>query len=1066
MTLKTQRQGLCLSWNKKWCSLFVFWLITLSICSAQSISELEYFFGADPGFGNGTMISANTNSGNLTQSLSLPLTGLEEGFQQLTIRVLDDQNQWSLYQRIAFYISEEPGSQDPAANIAGAEYWFDTDPGLGNANSLTISGTPSETTENFAIPLGSLDVGFHSIGIRTQNTDGIWSLYDNRIFYIFEETSNDPISNIAGAEYWFDTDPGFGSGTPLTISGSPQQATESYVIPLGSLEPGFHNLGIRVQNLDGTWSLYDKRVFYILDTEEFNVAPITEMEFLYDAELGFGTGETVPVTATGNPNEYLVEIPTDMVTCDLHDLWVSLKNEDGGYSLYNILVDVDVFDNANPTIVVFDDITVELDSNGLGAITIDDVNNGTFDDCELASVVMSPETANYDCDDLGIQTVTVTATDAEDKVSTLEVDINIVDNIDPVAIAQNIIVQLDSNGEATITANQLENGSTDNCSIASRSVNITSFNCDDLGDNTVNFTVTDTFGNTNTVQAVVTVQDTENPTAIAQNITLQLDANGLANIVASDINQSTDNCSIVSSNINISLFNCADLGENTVTLTVEDQSGNTANTTAVVTVVDEIDPVAVVQNITVQLDSNGEVSITKDDVENGSTDNCSIVNSSIDISSFTCDDLGDNDVILTVTDTSGNIGTATAVVTVEDNIDPIVQAQNITAALGNDGTITIDPFDLDNGSSDNCTLDLELDIATFDCDDLGNNTVTLTAIDQSGNSVSTSATVTIVDTSDPVAAVSNITVQLNQNGEATISINDIENGSSDNCAITGSSIDVSSFTCDDLGENDVILTVTDQSGNSDTATAIVTVIDNVDPELVTQNITVQLDNTGSITVDPFDLDNGSSDNCLLDLELNLSTFTCDDLGDNTVSITAVDDSGNAVSANAIITVVDVINPTAIGQDITVDLAGQPSITISASDVNNGSNDNCTFNLSIDQDTFTNPGDYPVVLTVTDSSGNSDSTTVTVTVTDSTLGIEELEINSISLRLYPNPVNSILNYITNATIDQISIFDISGKRVMQVTNPSDKIDVSQFGAGMYFIKFESGNANVIKRFIKN
>ena len=46
---------------------FTMWLVVLSMATAQSISELEYFFGADPGFGNGTMISANSNTGDLTQ---------------------------------------------------------------------------------------------------------------------------------------------------------------------------------------------------------------------------------------------------------------------------------------------------------------------------------------------------------------------------------------------------------------------------------------------------------------------------------------------------------------------------------------------------------------------------------------------------------------------------------------------------------------------------------------------------------------------------------------------------------------------------------------------------------------------------------------------------------------------------------------------------------------------------------------------------------------------------------------------------------------------------------------
>ena len=50
---------------------------------------------------------------------------------------------------------------------------------------------------------------------------------------------------------------------------------------------------------------------------------------------------------------------------------------------------VEVFDNAPPTIVTFPNIIAELDANGQALITLADVDNGTFDDCELVSVVLN-----------------------------------------------------------------------------------------------------------------------------------------------------------------------------------------------------------------------------------------------------------------------------------------------------------------------------------------------------------------------------------------------------------------------------------------------------------------------------------------------------------------------------------------------------------------------------------------------------------------------------------------------------------------------------------------------------
>ncbi|MEL6810586.1 MAG: LamG-like jellyroll fold domain-containing protein [Bacteroidota bacterium] len=68
-----------------------------------------------------------------------------------------------------------------------------------------------------------------------------------------------------------------------------------------------------------------------------------------------------------------------------------------------------------------------------------------------------------------------------------------------------------------------------------------------LGTTTVNWTVTDPYGNTSNCSMNVIVEDREAPSAVCQNVTVQLDASGVANISASDIdNGSSDNCGIAS----------------------------------------------------------------------------------------------------------------------------------------------------------------------------------------------------------------------------------------------------------------------------------------------------------------------------------------------------------------------------------------------------------------------------------------------------------------------------------------------------------------------------------------
>jgi len=132
----------------------------------------------------------------------------------------------------------------------------------------------------------------------------------------------------------------------------------------------------------------------------------------------------------------------------------------------------------------------------------------------------------------------------------------------------------------------------------------------------------------------------------------------------------------------------------TVTYEYTDAAGNgPATCTFDVTVTDDVDPVAVCQDITVQLDASGIATITPDDVDNGSSDNCGIDNLSLDITSFDCTNLGENTVTLTATDTEGNSHSCTATVTVADDDNPVDIAASISQepilCYGETTTVTI-----------------------------------------------------------------------------------------------------------------------------------------------------------------------------------------------------------------------------------------------------------------------------------------------------------------------------------------------------------------------------------------
>ncbi len=665
---------------------------------------------------------------------------------------------------------------------------------------------------------------------------------------------------------------------------------------------------------------------------------------------------------------------------------------------------VTIVDDLAPTAIA-QNITVQLNGSGNASITAANVNNGSFDNCSSgASLILALDNTAYTCSDLGANTVTLTVTDGSGNQSTTTATVTVVDNIAPIVTTQNITVQLNAAGNATITTADINNGSSDNCTSVGNLVfglNKTSFTCADLGVNVVMLTVTDASNNQSSAAANVTIEDNIVPTAITQNLTLALNSSGNATLLASNVNNgSSDNCtSGLIYSLDKTAFTCADLGANTVTLTVTDASANQSTATATITVVDNIAPNAIAQNITAQLDAAGNATITASNINNGSSDNCtSIGNLILGLSkaTFTCADLGTNNVTLTVEDASGNQSTAIAVVTVEDNIAPTAISKNLTLQLDAFGNATLAASSVNNGSNDNCTtsgnLVLALNKTSFNCSDLGPNIVTLIVTDASGNQGTSTSTITIEDNIVPVSIAQNVTLQLDASGNATLAASSVNSGSSDNCSSGGSltlGLSKSAFTCADLGANSVTLTVTDASGNQATTNATVTVIDAITPTVITQNLTLQLDASGNATLTAAAVNNGSSDNCTssgnLILSLDKTSFSCTDLGVNIVTLTVTDESANQASTKATITVEDNISPTVITQNITVNLDDNGNASITSSDINNGSNDNCTtegnLNYSIDITDFTTAdlGLNTVTLTVTDGSGNSSSSSALVTV---------------------------------------------------------------------------------------
>ena len=151
----------------------------------------------------------------------------------------------------------------------------------------------------------------------------------------------------------------------------------------------------------------------------------------------------------------------------------------------------------------------------------------------------------------GTYTLTVKVTDngTPQLSDEEEITVTVIDKIAPNAICQDITVELSAAvnaGAVSITPEQIDNGSTDNCGIASISVLPNLFTCANVGANTVTLTVIDVNGNESSCTAIVTVLDDIAPIfACPDDQTLTLEANGCFANYTPDAITATDNCGTI-----------------------------------------------------------------------------------------------------------------------------------------------------------------------------------------------------------------------------------------------------------------------------------------------------------------------------------------------------------------------------------------------------------------------------------------------------------------------------------------------------------------------------------------
>ncbi len=241
----------------------------------------------------------------------------------------------------------------------------------------------------------------------------------------------------------------------------------------------------------------------------------------------------------------------------------------------------------------------------------------------------------------------------------------------------------------------------------------------------------------------LTSDDPTPPTAICQPTTVYIDAFGVADVTAGDVDYgSTDNCGAITMGVFPYTFSCADVGSQTVTLTVTDPEGNNATCTSTVTVLDTLSPIPDASTLP---DINGYCQIDTIAIQPLATDNCAGAITVINDATYPISTVGTTVITWTYDDGNGNTSTQTQNVVIADTAAPTPDIATLAPVL-DECEVTLTP----PTAIDDCSGAITATTTTtFPITTQGTTVVTWTYDDGHGNTVSQDQTVTLTDTTAP-----------------------------------------------------------------------------------------------------------------------------------------------------------------------------------------------------------------------------------------------------------------------------------------------------------------------------
>ncbi len=416
---------------------------------------------------------------------------------------------------------------------------------------------------------------------------------------------------------------------------------------------------------------------------------------------------------------------------------------------------------------------------------------------------------------------------------------------------------------------------------------------------------------------------------------------------------------------------------------------------------------------------------------------------------------------VTVTDANGCTVSGWIPLTGEDDSPPtILLVDQIVLSVGN-GLTSFDPMSADNGSFDNCSMiNLTASQNSFDCSDIGENVISITATDANGNEAEAFLTVVVEDTLAPTINCPDDIIET-----SCSEINYSLPATSDNCGVDNLELiaGIESGNSFPIGKTIVSYEAKDIAGNTSTCSFEVFIDYNliVDNAIITNPTctgysdgTIELEVSGGQSPYEFDWSSGSDPD-------NLSA------GLHTVAIT------DALGCTFVLNFV-ALDPPAISIDsfeIVHAMGGQQtgSITLWVS----GGNEPYEikwFENGNELPSFdplnAPPGIYSAV--ITDSSGcTMNAGPYTVDNLNSTFS-KELERR---IELFPNPTDGLVSIKFDQSLSdqfEISLYDVNGKmcfgKKFNSIESMHQIDIGHIGTGVFWVKLLIGNEVVWKKLI--